>query len=158
MTQHVTVYAETRPEPSSCTGRRCSEQRRTSKGETKLVLLRSKRPLKTLCTKGFRPNYQTTQCNELCIVTLYHTYPQRSKPSIFLVNRKPEKTGDSSHTNPPLACNTQQYAAQITLIQNTNMHLGAITGPRSFQPPPHPSWTTPPCPWNPRWCGLACCR
>ena len=37
--------------------------------KTKLVLLRSKRPLKTLCTKGFRPNYQTTQCNELCIVT-----------------------------------------------------------------------------------------
>jgi hypothetical protein len=108
--------------------------------------------------RGFRPNYQTTQCNELCIVTLYHTYPQRSKPSIFLVNRKPKKTGDSSHTNPPLACNTQQYAAQTTLIQNTNMHLGAITGPRSFQPPPHPSWTTPPCPWNPRWCGLACCR
>jgi hypothetical protein len=65
----ATNCAETEPEPSSRTGRRCSEQRRTSKGETKLVLLRSKRPLKTLCTKGFRPNYQTTQCNELCIVT-----------------------------------------------------------------------------------------
>jgi hypothetical protein len=39
------------------------------KAKRKLVLLRSKRPLKTLCTKGFRPNYQTTQCNELCIVT-----------------------------------------------------------------------------------------
>ena len=80
------------------------------------------------------------------------------KPSSFKENHKTEKTGDSSHTNPPLACNTQQYAAQITLIQNTNMHLGAITGPRSFQPSLHPSWTTPPCPWNPRWCGLACCR
>ena len=51
-------YAETEPEQASRTGRRCSEQRRTSKGETKLVLLRSKRPLKTPCTKGFRPNYQ----------------------------------------------------------------------------------------------------
>ncbi len=47
--------AKAEPEPSSRTGRRCGEQRRTSKGETKLVLLRSKRPLKTPCTKGFRP-------------------------------------------------------------------------------------------------------
>jgi hypothetical protein len=38
---------------------------RHGKGETKLVLLRSKRPLKTLCTKGFRPNYQTTQYDRL---------------------------------------------------------------------------------------------
>jgi hypothetical protein len=36
------------------------------------------------------------------------------QPSSFLVNLKPKKTGDSSHTNPPLACHTQQYAAQIT--------------------------------------------
>ena len=77
------------------------------------------------------------------------------KPSSFKESHKTEKTGDSSHTNPPLSCNTQQYAAQITLIQNTNMHLGTITGPRRFPPPLHPSLTTPPCPWNPRWGCLA---
>ena len=32
----------------------------------------------------------------------------------LLVNLKPKKTGDSLHANPPLACHTQQYAAQIT--------------------------------------------
>jgi len=98
----------------------------------------------TICTNrshafrlGFRselgPNYQTTQHDRLCHVTLTlsrYTVSHLSssvKPSSFLVNRKPKKTGDSLHTNPPLACNTQQYAAQITLKQNTNMHLGAIT-------------------------------
>ena len=70
----ATNCAETEPEPSSRTGRRCGEQRRTSQGETKLVLLRSKRPLTTPCTKGFRPNHQTTQRNELCIVTYIHMY------------------------------------------------------------------------------------
>ena len=68
-------YAETRPEPSSCTGRRCSEQRQTSKGETKLDLFPVKIPF-------YREDRDTTvpvtQCNELCIVTLYHTYPPRS--------------------------------------------------------------------------------
>jgi hypothetical protein len=38
---------------------------RHEKVKRKLVLLRSKRPLKTLCTKGFRPNYQTTQYDGL---------------------------------------------------------------------------------------------
>ena len=60
------------------------------------------------------PTVPTTQYNGLCHVTLYHTYPHRSKPSSFQENLKTKKTGDSSHTNPPLACSTPQYAARVT--------------------------------------------
>jgi len=104
------------------------------------------------------PTIPTTQYGGLCHVTLYHTYPLRSNHQASRTFSGDKKTGDSSRTNPPLACNTQQYAAQITLIQNTNMHLGAITCPRRFPPHRPPSWTTPQCPWNPRWCGRDCCR
>ena len=65
---------------------------------------------------GLRPTNQTTQydgSSRARHVTLYHTYPHWSTIKL-LVNLKPKKTEDSLHTNPPLACHTQQYAAQIT--------------------------------------------
>jgi hypothetical protein len=99
---------------------------------------------KTNCTKvlfifshAYRLGLRPTIPNHPVWRTLSrHTVSHLSssvKPSSF----KNQETGDSSRTNPPLACNTQQYAAQITLIQNTNMHLGAITCPCRFPPPRH---------------------
>ena len=75
------------------------------------------------------PTIPTTQYGELCQVTLYHTYPLLSNHQTSTTFLGDKKTGDSSRTNPPLACNTQQYAAQMTLIQNTHIHLGAFTAP-----------------------------
>ena len=73
-----TSCAETKPEPSSRTGRLCCEQRRTWKQEQKLLLF----PVKIPFYRENRADRDTavpvTQCNELCIVTLYHTYPPRS--------------------------------------------------------------------------------
>ena len=56
--------AETKPEPSSRTGRRCSEQRRTWKQEQNSIYFRRK-------SLSYREDRDTTvtQCNELCIVT-----------------------------------------------------------------------------------------
>jgi len=67
------------------------------------------------------------------------------KPSVCSVNRKPEKTGDSPHTNPPLACNTQQYAAQITL--NTEHKYAPKFSHETT--PLHPSWRQSPWPGTP---------
>ena len=61
-------------------------------------------------------------------------------------NRKPEKTGDSPHTNPPLSCNTQQYAAQIT--PNTEHKYAPKCSHETM--PQHPSWRPSPWPGNPR--------
>ena len=66
------------------------------------------------------PTIPTTQYGGLCHVTLYHTYPLRSNHQASRTFSGDKKTRDSSRTNPPLACNKQQYAAQITRIQNTH--------------------------------------
>ena len=124
--------AETEPEPSSRTAGRCVEHSRTwTKGQLRFIAVGNQlHQLSFYLSHTYRdPTIPTTQYGGLCHVTLYHTYPLRSNHQASRTFSGDKKTGDSSRTNPPLACNTQQYAGQMTVIQNTKMHLGAITTP-----------------------------
>jgi hypothetical protein len=112
--------AETEPEQSSRTARRCGKTHGTLEQKQNRLYYGTE----TFCTRNslsfyphertVTPRYLTTQYNGLCHVTLYHTYPHRSNHQAFKNLLRRQETGDSSHTNPPLACNTQQYAAQRT--------------------------------------------
>ena len=129
--------AETEPEPSSRTAGRCVEQRRTWDKEH-LETLFSRKPLIPTFflslfishTRTVTPRYQPPSMSDsVTSHCMCHTYPLRSNHQPSRTFSGDKKTGDSSRTNPPLARNKQQYAPQITLIQNTQRHLGVFTAP-----------------------------
>ena len=68
---------------------------------------------------GFRPTNQTTQYDDSSRsrhVTLYHTYPQRSKPSRCSVNRHESQTRD----NWGLSAHQPTLSMQYSTIYSTN--------------------------------------
>ena len=68
-------------------------------------------------TRTVTPQYLPPSITDSVTTLSRHTVSHLSssvKPSSFQENLKTKKTGDSSHTNPPLACSTPQYAARVT--------------------------------------------
>ena len=73
-------------------------------------------------TRTVTPQYLPPSITDSVTTLSRHTVSHLSssvKPSSFQENLKTKKTGDSSHTNPPLACSTPQYAARVTLSQRS---------------------------------------
>ena len=109
--------AEMEPEQSSRTARGCGvgtmrgtweEEQTTFIYDCKQFVLRFFLRFCTHLILGIRPTNQTTQHDDSSRsrhVTLYHTYPQRSKPSIRSVNRpliaNPRKLGTLRTPTPP---------------------------------------------------------
>jgi hypothetical protein len=124
--------AETEPDQSSCTASLCGKTRCTWNGGSKLSLLRLQTTLyhssfyaSHTFGLGLRPTNQTTQYDG--IVTSHCSTLILIGQTIKLLGKSKtqENWGLFAH-QPPLACNTQQYAAQIT--PNTE-HKYALSKP-----------------------------